>query len=458
MSSSAIFTGNSQFASSFQQVISNAVSMAALPMQQMQSEVSTLTSQSSELTTLNSDFAALQSSVSNLGSALGLSSYVASSSVNTVATASLSGTPAPGSYTVEVDTLGTYASAMSSDSLPVVTDPTQSGISNATSYKLTVGTASYVINSSGATLSDLVSAINSSSAGVQATMVNIGTQGTTDYRLSIQDNKMETATIQLTTLNGSPLNQSLLSTQTPGAPTTFRVNGKPAAGSAALSTNTPSITLAPGVTVNLAGVGTTTITVAQSTNSVSSALSSFVSAYNKVQTELNTNRGQGTGALQGQSIVSNVSGVLQQILNYSSGSGGISSLASLGLSFGDTTGVLAFDASKFSSATQGQMAQLASFLGSTSTSGFLKAANDALTGLTDPITGVFQSGISSLQSSITNENQQISAQQDRLTTMQTNLNSQMATADTAIASMEQQYSYLSQMFQQMTANAESGVL
>ena len=191
--------------------------------------MSTLTAQSSELSALNTDFASLQSSIANLGNALGLNSYTTSSSANTVATASLSGTPAAGTYTVEVDALGTYASAMSSDGLPTVTDPTQSGISSATAYRLTVGTESFSINSSGTTLASLVSAINSSSAGVQATMVNVGTQGAMDYRLSIQDNQMEDVPIQLTALNGSSPNQTLLSPQTPGAATTYRVNGKPSA-------------------------------------------------------------------------------------------------------------------------------------------------------------------------------------------------------------------------------------
>jgi flagellar hook-associated protein 2 len=457
-STSAIFTGNSQFASSFQQVISNAVSMASLPMQQMQSEVSTLTSQSGELSTLNSDFASLQSSISTLNSALGLSSYSASSSANTVATASLSGTPSAGTYTVEVDSTGSYASAMSSDGLPAVTDPTQSGISDATAYTLDVGADSYTINTSGDTLTDLANAINTSSAGVQATVVNVGAQGTTDYRLSIQDNNMEDVTIQLTAANGSAENTKLLSPQTEGAATTYRVNGKPGAGSDPLSTSTPNITVAPGVTVTLAGVGTASITVGQNTNAVSSALSGFVTAYNKVQAEINTNRGQGTGALQGQSILSNVSTVLQQILDYSAGSGGISSLDALGVSFPDNTGVLSFDSSTFSSATQGQMTALSNFLGSTATGGFLQSANDALTGLTDPINGVFQSAINSTQASITSDNQDISNQQDRINTMQTNLDAQMAAADTAISGLEQQYSYLSEMFQQMQANEESGML
>lgn len=332
-SSSAIFTGSSQFSSDFQQVISRAVSFASLPMQQMQSEVTTLQAQSTELNTLSSDFSTLQSSLASLNSALGLSSYAATSSSNTVATASLSGTPSAGTYTVEVDGLGTYASAMSSDGLTTVTDPTVTGLSDATSYTLTIGTSTYTINTSDTSLSGLANAINRSSAGVQATVVNVGSQGSIDYRLSLQDSKMESVTIQLTSANGASPGEDLMSPLADGAATTYRINGIPAATEDPLSSSSANITVSPGVTVALLGTGTTTLTAAQNADAVSSALQSFVNAYNAVQTEINTNRGQGTGALQGQSILSSLSDVLNQVTGYSTGDSGVSSLTSLGLEF-----------------------------------------------------------------------------------------------------------------------------
>lgn len=455
-STSAIFTGNSQFSGDFQQVISRAVSFASLPMEEMQSEVTTLTSQSSELGTLNSDFSSLQSSIASLDGALGLNSFNASSSVNTVATASLSGTPSAGTYTVEVDSLGAYASAMSSDGLTAVTNPAQSGISDASTYSLTVGDSTYTVNTSDTSLSGLANAINISAAGVQATVVNVGTQGATDYRLSIQDRKLEPVSIQLTSINGTSPNTALLTPQTDGSATTYRVNGKPAAGSDPLSTSTPAITLAPGVSVSLLATGSTTITVAQNTSAVASALQSFVTAYNAIQTEIDTNRGQGTGALQGQSVLSTLSETLQQITGYSTGANGISSLTALGVEF-DQNGALTFDSSVFSTATQGQMTQLTNFMGSTAAGGFLQMANNALTQLTDPISGVFASNVGTVKDAIARDNQSISDDQDRIDTMTTNLNAQMAAADAAVASLEQQYSYLSEMYQQMQTNAQSGL-
>jgi flagellar hook-associated protein 2 len=454
----SIFTGSSQFSSDFQNVITRAVQIASLPMQQLQNDVSKLQSQSSEVTKLGTDFSALQTAIGNLNSALGSGSYTSSatSSVSgaNVATVALSGTPGVGTYTLEVDSLGSNASAMSNDGTSV-TDPTTSSISDASTFTLTVGTSSTTITPSGKTLSALVDAINSSSAGVQATVVNVGSTTSPDYRLSLQNSKLAAATIQLTAVDGSNPGQTLLTQQAEGAAATYRVDGKPAAGSDPLSSDSATVTLAPGVAVTMQAEGTSTITVSRNTNAASNALSGFVTAYNAVQTEIATNRGQGTGALQGQSILMSLSSTLSQIANYATGTDGISSLTSLGLSF-DSKGVMSFDSSAFATATSGQVSQLSAFLGSTSTGGFLKMANDALTSITDSTSGLIQTGVSALQGEITAENQNISEQQDRVDTLQTNLTQQMDAADAAIASMEQQYSYFYSMFQAMQTNSQNG--
>lgn len=456
----SIFTGSSQFSSDFQDVISRAVQFASLPMQQMQNDVTNLQSQSTELSTLGSDFSALQSAVTSLDSALGLGSYAASATPSasgaTIASVAVSGTPSQGSYTLEVDGTGSYASAMSNDGTSVA-DPTQSSISDASTYTLSVGTAGTVITPAGNTLSDLADAINNSSAGVSATVVNVGSTSTPDYRLSLQNGELAQTTIQLTSVNGSNPGQTLLTPQAPGAAATYRVDGQPPAGSDPLSSDSATITLSPGVSATMAGTGTTTITVSRNASAVSSALSAFATAYNAVQSEIATNRGQGTGALKGESLVMNLSSALNQIANYATGTSGISSLTSLGLTF-DSNGVMSFDSSVFNSATTGQVQQLATFLGSAAGGGFLKMANDTLTGITDSTDGLIQTEINSVQSSITGENQSISEQQDRVNTLQTNLTNQMAAADASIATMEQQYSYLYSMFQAMQVNAQNGGL
>ncbi len=288
-------------------------------------------------------------------------------------------------------------------------------------------------------------------------MVNLGSTASPDYRLSLQNSHLAAATIQLTAVNGSHPNTTLLAQQATGAPATYRVDGKPASPADPLTSDSDVLTLSPGVTVSMLTPGTSTISVTQNTNAVSSALSTFVSAYNTVQSELANNRGSGKGALEGQSTIMSLSDTLGQIANYSTGVSGISSLAALGVTYSSNAdGTLEFDSSKFGDATDGQIQQLSTFLGSTATNGFLKMANDALNSVTDTTNGLIATGYNTIQSEITADNQKISDQQTKVTNLQTSLTQQMSAADAAIASMEQQYSYLYSMFQAMQANSQNG--
>src|SRR5262245_56890595 len=98
----AIFSGSSRCANDFQQVITRAVSLASLPMQEIQNEVGNLQSRWSELTTLSTKFSALNTSLQSLNNALGLGSYISKLSDSDVASVSLSGSPYTGTYSIEV--------------------------------------------------------------------------------------------------------------------------------------------------------------------------------------------------------------------------------------------------------------------------------------------------------------------------------------------------------------------
>lgn len=456
LSTSGIFTGTSQFSSSFQTAIAKAIQLASLPMQQTQDDIAKLTSQSSELGKLQTQFESLQSALGSLNDALGLGSYSSSATSSvagaTVATVALSGTPGTGSYVVEVIGVGSQATAMSNAGTAVA-DPAKTSISDGTVYTLTVGASSTTIRPSGSTLSDLAAAINAASAGVKATMVNVGPSAAPDYRLWIQNGELANTALQLAADDGTNPGISLLTAQAPGAAATYRVNGVPASPSF-LSSNSAVITLAVGVAVTLLAPGTSTVTVSQNTAAVSSALSSFVNAYNTVLSEINLNRGKDAGALQGQSILMSLRESLSHVADYSTGYSGLSSLTSLGLAF-DSAGVLSFDSKAFDTATAGQMQQLATFLGSTTGGGFLKAANDGLAGVTNATGGLIAAQIAAVEKQITSDNQIISVQTDKVTALQTRLTEQMARADAAISALEQQYSYLAQMFQQMQINARN---
>ena len=103
-----------------------------------------------------------------------------------------------------------------------------------------------------------------------------------------------------------------------------------------VTSNTPTVNISPGVTVVLLAASTTAdnITVERSSTSLANALANFTTAYNAAAKEVDSQRGQNAGPLQGQSIVFHLSEALGSIGTYSSGGSGISGLTDLGLSLG----------------------------------------------------------------------------------------------------------------------------
>jgi flagellar hook-associated protein 2 len=420
-SATSLFTGSSQFASDLQGVITRAVNIATLPMTQTQQQVSTLQSQSSELSTISSDFVKLQSAIADIQSGAG--QYSGTSSNSAVASVSVSGTPMPGTYSIDVSSLGTYATAMSADGLSTVTDAASGSITDATNYTLRIGSgAGIAISPQAKTLSALADAINATGQA-QATIVNIGTTANPDYRLSLQGVQLADAPIELTAADGASAGEALLTPGATGSPTVYQVNGSPAFG---VSTNTASVTISPGVTATLLGTGVTTVTVSADTSSLTNALSSFASLYNTAQAELTKNRGSGTGGLNGDSIVQQLSTALRNLVGFTSGNTGISSLTPLGFSL-DKSGVLSFDPAAFATAVNGNTRQVSDFFDS-SAGGFLQAATNILNGLEDPENGSITTALQSLQDQIAAGNRKISDQQDAIDTLQKNLTAQMAKA------------------------------
>ena len=438
------FTGSSAFSSDLQTALSKALSFASLPMQQLQNEQGTITSQQAELQTLGSQFQSLQSALDALNTSAGLSSYAASVSNQSVATADISSGISSGSYAINVVNIGSQTTTMSANGLTVVTDPSSGNIDQSSNYTLTVNSQTYQISNSGNTLDSLAQAINASNANVQATVVNVGNATSPDYRLSIQSSEYAPDSIQL-----SDGTQSLLSTLTTGSYVEYQVNGQPATPIESTSRN---VTISPGLSLNLVAAGSANITVTQNATGAANALSSFAAAYNTVVDELVKSRGQNGGALAGESIVYDLQNSLNTLASYTGSSGSLSSLSDLGLTF-DQNGHLQFDQSVFN---QLGTTDVLNFLGSESSGGFLQSAENILTAVTDPTTGLLTQSTQSMANEISSLGNQIQADQDKVNLLQQSLTAQMSQADATISSLEQQVSYFTDLFSTMRANETSG--
>jgi len=432
------FNGSSTYSSSFQTVLDNAVQRASLPMQLMQDEVTTLTGQQTALTTLEGDFVSLQGAVASINSAV-QGTPTATSSDTSVVTASASSNALAGTYSIQVDQAGSSSVALSDAGSTTVTDPGSQNISSSSSFTLTVNGIATTITPSGNTLDDLVTAINGAGAGVSAIIVNMGGSSGADYRLVLTSDELGPDTIQLN--DGAT---DLMSPLSSGALAEYKVNGS----STDVTSTSSQVTLSPGLTVTIqpdATAGSSaTVTVTTDYSGLSTALSSFVSAYNSAVTAVQAQTGQNAGALSGDSTVYQLENILDNIAEYTgSGSGSVNSLTDLGLDL-DSTGQLSFDSSTFSSLNT---TDIQSFLGSASTGGFLQMATNAATSATDNSTGIIENNVSALQTQITNENSLISNQQDMITNMETNLETKLSAADAAIATLESEKTYFTDLFQ-----------
>lgn len=438
-------TGSSTFSTDLQNSVNRAIQIASLPMEQLQQDQTTISGQTSELSTLSNLFDTLQSSIQSLGSADG-SALATSVSDSSVVQASLSGNALPGTYTVQVLDPGSSSSAISNAS---VSDPTSQDISSSTSFTLTVNGNTYTIQPAAATLNSLASAINASGAPVQAEVINTGSPESPAYQLILQSTALGASSIQLN--DGT---NDLLSSLSTGSDASYTVNGEPSGTvngqPASISSDSPTVTIAPGLQVTLESAGTSTVTVASSLSSVSNALSSFVSAYNSVVAEVQKNFGQNGGALVGDSSVLDMQQALAQLVTYTGSSGSITSLAQLGVEF-TQQGTLTFDPSAISNLSSSQINDAISFLGD-STSGYLQYATNTLDSITDPSTGVIASETQALQNENQQDQNQINTDQAELSQLQQNLQNQMSAENALIATLQQQDTLLQGLFQASTSN------
>ena len=441
----SLFTGSSQFAQSLQASITQAVNIASLPITQLNNEVTALQSQSTDLSGLDSKFASLQTAISGIDQAMDGSSYETDISDTSVLSATPSTGVMEGNYAIEVDNAGAYASSMTASSwVDSANRPGQQ-----TTYELVAGKNTYKITPADNSAATVAAAINAQAGNqVQATVVNVGSSGSPDERISLQSTTLGPETLDIQ-LNGA----SLQTPQTTGVLASYIVNdsGK------TVTSDSRSVDVAPGLTVNLLSSdpgNPVNITVTRSTSALSTALSSFADAYNAVQSALENERGQSSGSLNGQSIVYEMTDALHSLATYASPGSAISGLADLGLTLNED-GTLTFDPTTFMGEDFGNSTAVDSFLGTSTTGGFLKSATGAMTMIEDPTTGIIETDESEIQDQITSLNSQITTRQDQVSTLQQNLTTQMDAADAAIATMEQQYTYLSGMFQaQQVADAQ----
>lgn len=441
----------------YDSLISKLMQVEQQPLTMLQNKVSDYKVQLSAYGTLKSDLSSLQTAVEGLTSTTdGFNQLKGTSGDTGLFTVSVTNSAATGSYDITVNSLAQQ------HKLTSVGFGTSEAVGAGTLH-LQLGTGTPVDVTVGATdtISDIATKINSSGAGITATVINDGTNNV----LTLKSNNTGTAnamTITTTDADGNNTDASGLSRLYYAGGTGDQMTLAQKAQDASItldgvtvvrSSNTISDALS-GVTLNLKAQSTTasgsqtTLTVGADADSIKNDINSFISAYNTVvdyiasQQKYTAATGSSTsgtaGTLLGDSTTNSIRNTLRNILStpISGGTGDIQYLSDMGITL-DSNNHLVADSTKLDSAVANDLSGVKAFFtqaASTGVSeGFAGKLSDALTSWTDSFDGTLTTKTNGIQSTIDQLTNQEDAMQTRLDMIEANYRSQFNTLETLLS-------------------------
>ena len=432
-------------------IVTQLMSLERQPLNVLNTKVSQYNSQLSAYGQLKSDLSAFQTAAYALSTSTGFSVFKATAADTTILNATASSTASVGAYNITVGTMAASQQLVSNATTLPLTDSNTTAVGTGT-LTLASGTSSFAVTIDGTnnTLDGIASAINSSTSnfGVTASVMFDGT----NYRLMLSANKTGVANAMTVSVvdsdgnNTDTLGLSRLSYTAGG----FNLTQSQAAVDAALTVNNVAVTSASnmvtsvinGVTLNLTKLGTTNVTVASDTAAITDKVNSFISAYNKLNTDIKSLHQKG-GTLEGENSVLTIQSRLASVFNSPATitGGAYNYLAQVGVSL-QKDGSLALNGTDFSSALSSNFNSVVALFSDT-TQGFAQRFNTEASNLlqTDGVIAATTDGISASISRLSTQQDQM---QTRLTLTEQRLRSQFASLDALLGSMRQTNSYLVQ--------------
>jgi flagellar hook-associated protein 2 len=412
-----------------QTLLTAAITAAQEPLQALQTQQTTVQNQSSALQSIETDVQSLGTAVSALSDPSGsVNSLTATSSDPSLLTASADSTAQVGSHAIVINSLATTASSYTN---AVASSTTAIGTG---SFQIAVGggaAATVTVDTTDNTLDSLAAAINSQNIGVTASVIN----DANGARLALVSGTSGASGNITISNNSTGLTFNPAAT---GANASLTVDGVPVD-----STSNTVTGVIPGVTLNLAGAaaGTTvSLSLAPDASQATSAINSFVAAWNQVIGDLNSQfdvsaDGTGGGPLEADNTLRNVQNQLLTAVTASiSGNNGLVNLASIGVNL-NTDGTLTVDSGTLSNAIDSNFSSVQSLL--QGTGGVATLLSNTLTQLTDPSQGAITLDLQGLSQSSQDLTQQINAMQSQLTTQEQNLTNEYAQMQITLDEMPQ---------------------
>ena len=391
--------------------------------------------------------ATVQTAIKALATPSAFNSYQALVGDSTIATATTSSSAIPANYSLGVTQL---ALGTTLTSAPIAAG---SGVAVGTgTLTLSVGSTSFsvAIGSTNNTLGDIANAINNATGnpGIGASVVTTNTGSYLKLSSSVTGaaNNLSVTTTGgdggLSSLTYTPGGTSNGLTQTQQAQDAIiTIDGLPYNSASNSISNAIS-----GVTINALAVSktgvTTSLTVAPDPTGPTSAINSFVTAYNSLVGIVNnlTSYDAATstaGPLLGDSLLGTFTSQVQGIIGGgtpgASGSSALTSLAQIGLTV-NTDGTLAVNSATLNSALQTNPSAVSNLFTNTS-SGVAVQLDNVLTKFTAS-GGLVDQTTTSLQSTLTSISTQQTALNDQLTQLQSQLYAEYTAMETVVSQLK----------------------
>jgi flagellar hook-associated protein 2 len=412
-----------------------------------QTQLTTLQAQDTVFSSLGTDLATLTTSLQALTNFDGVFSEKegASSNTDVLSLSSASATAVAGSHTIVVGNLA----QTSSDASTAISNPTDT-----LSGSVTIQGTTFNVDSADndTTLASLSAAINAAGIGVSASVIT----DTSGSRLSIVSGTSGAAG-QLaisSSLSGASSGSITFQTGQPGLDAKLTVDGVSITSSSNTVTNA-----IPGVTFQLLAASTAPVQVqiTNDTADIGTAMNSFVSAYNAVVKDINTQEGNDSSGnpepLFGNPTMSMLQSGLSGALFGTSASGAIKDITQLGLSV-NNDGTLTLDADTLNSALNSNFADVTGFLQNTGSFGQTMATTLNNLGAQAPDGAIFlaqqqnSTQEAALNLNITNENSVLAAQKTTLT-------NELNTANQILQSIPSQLNQVNELYSAITGFNEN---
>ena len=403
-------------------VVDSLLSAGSAPLTAWQNQQTDLSIQAGLLNGYNNNLTNLQAAVLSLADVTGpLASQSATSSDTSILTASAQTTALAGTHQIVVGNLASTGT--------LFTDPLTNGDTSFLTSPATTGDIQLQVGGSGGTTHDiaitqgsndtintLAAYINKQNWGVTASVVT----DASGARLALYSQSSGTPGALAITNNTTALT---FNPPVGGTNASLTIDGVPY--SSATNTITGAI---GGVTLNLASASPGTIvqlTVGPDTAAATTAINNFVSAYNAVIGDLNTQftvdpTTNSEGPLGGDTALRSLQTSLLNDATYSiTGNSGLVNLASLGIDMNDdgtlTVNTVATDTHpSLANVLATNPSAVQSFFQNSSSTGFANNFNNDLFNLTDATNGILNVDIAGNKTQQQNLTAQITDLQDRL--------------------------------------------